>query len=62
VISALLWPQQIAASNSKIFRQRKDDEEALQKLSFDQIEQEFRIRVSVLSDFIHKLSFDQIEQ
>ncbi|KAK3098848.1 hypothetical protein FSP39_023679 [Pinctada imbricata] len=42
---ALLWPQQIPASNSKIFKQRKDDEEALKKLSFDQIELEFRNRM-----------------
>lgn len=48
-LSALLWPQQIPVSNSKIFKQRKDDEEALQRLNFDQIELEFRNRVSVLN-------------
>nr|XP_022292188.1 EF-hand calcium-binding domain-containing protein 6-like isoform X2 [Crassostrea virginica] len=42
---ALLWPQQIPASNSKIFKQRRDDEEALQRLNFDQIELEFRNRM-----------------
>lgn len=47
-ILALLWPQQIPASNSKIFKQRRDDEEALQRLNFDQIELEFRNRVSNL--------------
>lgn len=48
-LSALLWPQQIPVSNSKIFKQRKDDEEALQRLNFDQIELEFRNRVSILN-------------
>ncbi|XP_069133814.1 EF-hand calcium-binding domain-containing protein 6-like isoform X1 [Argopecten irradians] len=44
---ALLWPQKppSPAMGSMVAKQRKDDEQAMQKMSFDQIESEFRMRM-----------------
>lgn len=59
---ALIWQQQTSQqSNNKAFKQRRDDEAALQKMNFNQIELEFRNRMRMNYLNLKKifLSFDR---